>query len=51
MSAAVMTERIRETSPRLEARITGAFYLLTILTRMFAQGFVSERLVVSGDAR
>src|SRR6266480_3835784 len=45
-----MMERIGETSPRFEARITGAFYLLTILTGIFAQGFVSERLVVSGDA-
>ena len=45
-----MMERIGETSPRFEARITGAFYLLTILTGIFAQGFVSERLVVANDA-
>ena len=45
-----MTERIVETSPRLKARITGAFYLLTIVTGIFAQGFVSVRLVVDGDA-
>src|SRR3981189_3579055 len=50
MNTAVMTERIAETSPRLKARITGVFYLLTILTGIFAQGFVSERLVVDGDA-
>jgi len=49
-STAVMTERIAEGSPRLKARITGVFYFLTILTGIFAQGFVSERLVVSGDA-
>ena len=50
MSTAVMTERIAETSPRLKARVTGVFYLVTILTGVFAQGFVSGRLVVDGDA-
>jgi hypothetical protein len=45
-----MMERIGERSPRFEARITGAFYLLTILTGIFAQGFVSGTLVVDGDA-
>src|SRR3989475_12531715 len=45
-----MMERIGETSPRFEARITGALYLLTILTGIFAQGFVSGSLVVDGDA-
>src|SRR5437588_415001 len=45
-----MTERIAEASPRLKARITGVFYLLTMLTGIFAQGFVSNRLVVFGDA-
>jgi hypothetical protein len=50
MSTDVMTGRIAGTSPRLMARITGVFYLLTILTGIFAQGFVSERLIVSGDA-
>jgi hypothetical protein len=45
-----MQQPIRETSPLLNARIAGALYLLTILTGIFAQGFVSEKLVVSGDA-
>src|ERR1700726_4551729 len=45
-----MMERIGETSPRLKARITGAFYLLAMLTGIFAQGFVSGTLVVDGDA-
>src|SRR5450759_4375907 len=45
-----MMERIAKTSPRLKARITGAFYLLAMLTGIFAQGFVSGILVVDGDA-
>lgn len=39
-----------ESSPRLKAGIAGAFYLLTLLTGVFAQVFVSDRLVVDGDA-
>ena len=50
MTTALTTVRIAETSPRLKARITGVLYLLTILTGIFAQGFVSERLVVDGNA-
>jgi hypothetical protein len=50
MSTGIMTQRITETSPRLKARITGMFHLFTILTGIFAQGFVSGRLVVDGDA-
>src|SRR5258707_14743174 len=50
MSPAVMTKRIAETSPRLKARITGVLYLVTMLTGIFGQGFVSERLVADGDA-
>jgi hypothetical protein len=45
-----MTDRIADTSPRVKARIAGGLYLLTILAGAFAQGFVSARLVVSGDA-
>jgi len=41
---------IADTSPRVKARLAGVFYLLTILAGVFAQGFISERLVASGDA-
>jgi hypothetical protein len=37
-------------SPRFKARAAGAFFLLTTLTGIFAQMFVSGSLVVSGDA-
>jgi len=50
MSTAVVTYGVGEASPRLKARIAGALYLLTILTGIFAQGFVSGTLVVDGDA-
>src|SRR6267154_5257981 len=50
MGTDVMMGRIAETWPRFEARITGAIYLFTILTGIFAQGFVSGSLVVDGDA-
>ena len=50
MNEAVTTVRIKESSPRFLARITGVFYLLTILTGLFAEMFVSDRLVVSSDA-
>jgi hypothetical protein len=43
-------ERIDDASPRFTARMAGTFFLLTIMTGLFAQGFVSNRLVVSGDA-
>ena len=50
MNTAAVMEGITETSPRRMARVTGALYLLTILTGIFAEGFVSGRLVVNGDA-
>jgi Domain of unknown function (DUF4386) len=39
-----------EMSPRTKARAAGVFYLLTIVTGLFAQGFVSERLIVPTSA-
>src|SRR5215510_10700007 len=38
------------TSPRRLARIIGLLFLLTILAGIFAQGFVSERLIVFSDS-
>ena len=50
MSATVMMEPIADASPRLKARMAGVFYLVTILTRMFVEIFVRNRLVISDDA-
>src|SRR5204863_2169023 len=40
-----MTQHITKPSPRFLARMAGLFFLLTILGGIFAQGFVSERLI------
>jgi len=45
-----MSGRITRVSPRLLARMAGLTFLLTILAGIFAQGFVSERLIVFSDA-
>src|SRR2546423_10663532 len=45
-----MTARIATASPRSLARITGVFFLLTILLGAFAQGFVNNRLINFDDA-
>jgi Domain of unknown function (DUF4386) len=45
-----MMKRNEEASPRLMARMTGVFYLLTMLAGIFAQFFVSGRLVDFGNA-
>jgi hypothetical protein len=50
MSTAVTIEGTAETSPRAMARITGALYLLTIVAGIIAQGFISETLIVPGNA-
>ena len=39
-----------ETSLKRTARLTGVFYLLTIVAGITAQGFIAERLVSSGNA-
>src|ERR1035438_5187923 len=50
MDTDVMMDGISATSPRVRARIAGLLYLLAFLTGIFAQGFVTGRLVVDGDA-
>lgn len=50
MNADVVQDQTTEGSPRLTARVTGVFYLLTLLTGIFAQGFISNRLVVMDNA-
>lgn len=50
MSTAAVMQGIAETSPRLKARIAGAFYLLTVVARVIADALVRNRLVVSNDA-
>src|SRR5689334_16600917 len=50
MDAAEKINRIAELSPKNMARLTGVFALLTILGGIFAQGFVSQSLIVNGDA-
>jgi hypothetical protein len=37
-------------SPRTVARMAGGFFLLTILCGVFAQGFVSQKLINFSDA-
>src|SRR6185369_7444759 len=41
---------ISRTSPRLVGRVIALLFLLTIITGVFAQGLVSDRLYVSNDA-
>lgn len=45
-----MPYRTTDGTPRRLARVTGAFYLLTIVAGVFAEAFVRGRLVVRTDA-
>jgi len=38
-------QRIRESSPRLKATVAGVFYLLAVLSAVFAEAFVRGRLL------
>ena len=45
-----MKTQVNETSPQLYARVIGLLYLIVILAGMFAQMFISGKLIVDGDA-
>jgi hypothetical protein len=45
-----MTNKTFETSPQVYARIGGVLYLAIIVLGAFAEGFVTNKLVVPGDA-
>ncbi len=49
MSAAEITERVAEASPRVKARIAGGLYLLLGIMAGFAELYVRGRLVVRSD--
>ena len=48
--AAVPAPRTNEMSPKAKARLSGALFLATIVGGIIAQGFIGDRLVVTGDA-
>jgi hypothetical protein len=45
-----MASRALETSPQIYARVGGILYLFIIVVALFAEVFVRDRLIVSGDA-
>jgi len=45
-----MADHTVETSPQVYARIGGWLYLIIIVVAIFAELFVRDRLIVSGDA-
>jgi hypothetical protein len=50
MKTGVKADRFAPAFPQVKARLTGIFFLLTTLLGIFAQVFVSERLVIWGNA-
>lgn len=48
MSAAVMTQRVAEVSPRLKARLAGALYLFSLLTAATTETFLHGSLNIAG---
>jgi hypothetical protein len=49
-AAAAPASLKKEMSPKAKARLAGALFLATIVGGVVAQGFISDRLVVTGDA-
>jgi hypothetical protein len=45
-----MADRTVEASPQVYARIGGLLYLIIIVAGLFAEAFVRDKLIVSGDA-
>ena len=50
MSAVASVDRTADMSPRTKGRYAGAIYLLYVIAGVYAQTFISDRLVVFGDA-
>ena len=50
MSAVASIDHTTDMSPRTKGRIAGAIYLLYVIAGVYAQAFVSERLIVFSDA-
>jgi hypothetical protein len=50
MSALSSVDRTTDMTPRTKARLTGVVYVLYIIAGVYAQAFVSDRLIVSHDA-
>jgi hypothetical protein len=50
MNTRVTSAKIAGASPRTLARITGALYLVAVVTGVYAQAVIAERLVIPADA-
>ena len=50
MSAVSSVDGTAEMTPRTKARFAGAFYALYLIAGVYATAFISDRLVVRGDA-
>jgi hypothetical protein len=50
MTAVASVDRPEDMSPRTKGRFAGAIYLLYIIAGVYAQAFISDRLVVFSDA-